>query len=1007
MSSKEDKKAEKLRLAEEKKQKKLEEKLAKKAAKESAAVQRRVSKDIKTAKRPKKASAIPSMTLSTSSSSSTEPTDSRRESMHSRATVSEESETDSRRGIEDVPKAPFETPTQQPVLYEDALAENPLLDNGVGMVAQALFTGDEEEAPQTVLSSDDLDLDGPVNMGEGVFGMVFECKILSMGVKDVRDGDPSDNSEWVKVVVKKLQRGASVENRALFVKEAAVMEKVEHPNLLRAYGSILSDNTNMIVFESHGIGNLKTYLENSRKASLSFFDQVNMIQDVATGLEYLHEKNVVHKDMAARNCLVTVNNRVRIGDFGLSKTRFPNDYHPLPTKCSGTLPLRWMAPESLESLEFSQASDVWSFGITVWEIISHGNQPYSLLSTSEIVAHVLEGGKVKLKRDTNQSLIEIFDTIVSTEASARPAMSTVVSTISSLVNNETKRVEALKDWPSATEVLKTAESNVVPNNAYHDPDDAKESEEPYDELKKVKNKFKKGTKLVSKKSYRSLGRFKEAENPEEEFDDFANQNCPELNAENLTITEELGQGAFGIVVKGKYTKPNGDVVNCACKTLKEDTNAESLDSLVAEAQLVASFDHPNVIACFGQVTKSAPAMIVFEFMSNGSLLGYLEEAPELPRLQRLMQMAIDVAKGMSHLEKRCFIHRDLAARNILVDEELHCKISDFGLSRDLDDDTYYQSEGGMVPIRWTPPEAYKYKKYSTSSDVWSYGIALYEIWTKGALPYGKSWTNMNVMLKVEEGYRLPPPAGCPKAVYQLMVQCWNPRRLLRPSFDSISARLDMAYDMLFPAEEEVEVIAALPEEDYGNLDQMYMGVEVPTEADLDSVEDNYLVNPAPAPVIIEPPKKREQAYHSPGMKVATKPDRFSMLGTPTNSSDYKSSTLGSMGMADIKEEKSPNRVNSLRRQRQLSGDDGSEVTKIEYTHTAKVTEMLKLSREKEHRSAVEEIGIGNVLREGLEVEVDNAAYTESVGRAVEENPEYRRGKVKCTCRRFKCVCGAK
>lgn len=105
----------------------------------------------------------------------------------------------------------------------------------------------------------------------------------------------------------------------------------------------------------------------------------------------------------------------------------------------------------------------------------------------------------------------------------------------------------------------------------------------------------------------------------------------------------------------------------------------------------------------------------------------------------------------------------------------------------------------MVPIRWTPPEAYKYKKYSSKSDVWSYGILLYEIWTRAALPYGKDWTNLNVMMEVERGFRLPAPPDCPRAIYKVMMDCWNPMRALRPDFKSLVERLKMAYEMLFTA----------------------------------------------------------------------------------------------------------------------------------------------------------------------------------------------------------------
>lgn len=462
-----------------------------------------------------------------------------------------------------------------------------------------------------------------------------------------------------------------------------------------------------------------------------------------------------------------------------------------------------------------------------------------------------------------------------------------------------------------------------------------------------------------------------------------------------------------------------------------------MDALIAESELVAGFDHPNVVACYGQITIGTPAMIIFEFMANGSLYGYLEDLPELPRLQRLMQMAIDTAKGMAHLEEKNFIHRDLATRNVLVAEDMTCKISDFGLSRDLDDDTYYESEGGMVPIRWTPPEAYKYKKYSTASDVWSYGITLYEIWTKAAIPYGKKWTNMNVMLNVEKGYRLPPPEGCPKAVYQLMVQCWNPRRKMRPTFASIKDRLEMAYDMLFPDEAAVENEVSIGDQDFGDLEQIYLGVEVPTEDNLD--EEVYLMEPTPVKeedkkpitnkdkpktyvgrdVALKPDRfskdimsllnnnQQETARPGPGMLRKTevpspKPDRFANVGK-----DARPSTASVASIAADKDERLSgiNGGKSLRKQKDYS--EAVEVEdKVEYTSSAKVAEVLALSRQKEVQSAVEETGVARVAAMGIK-DVKTSTFVESVGRAVDVKPVGQGQRKRCVCRRFKCVCDFK
>ncbi|KAL5486806.1 hypothetical protein EMCRGX_G019336 [Ephydatia muelleri] len=158
---------------------------------------------------------------------------------------------------------------------------------------------------------------------------------------------------------------------------------------------------------------------------------------------------------------------------------------------------------------------------------------------------------------------------------------------------------------------------------------------------------------------------------------------------------------------------------------------------------------------------------------------------------QLLRYSKHVAQGMNYLSNKSFIHRDLAARNVLVvtkGKELICKIADFGLSRNLEDENYYISKGGMVPVKWTAPEAILYKKYSTASDVWSYGCLLYEIWSVGHKPFeGK--TNVEVIEKVDAGYRLPPPPGCPLFIYQTMIQCWNKDSHNRPQFRDIHLSL--------------------------------------------------------------------------------------------------------------------------------------------------------------------------------------------------------------------------
>ncbi|RMC02008.1 hypothetical protein DUI87_21170 [Hirundo rustica rustica] len=231
----------------------------------------------------------------------------------------------------------------------------------------------------------------------------------------------------------------------------------------------------------------------------------------------------------------------------------------------------------------------------------------------------------------------------------------------------------------------------------------------------------------------------------------------------------------------------------AIKTLKVGYTERQRRDFLSEASIMGQFDHPNIIHLEGVVTKSRPVMIITEFMENCALDSFLRLNDGQFTVIQLVGMMRGIAAGMKYLSEMNYVHRDLAARNILVNSNLVCKVSDFGLSRFLEDDpadpTYTSSLGGKIPIRWTAPEAIAYRKFTSASDVWSYGIVMWEVMSYGERPYW-DMSNQDVINAVEQDYRLPPPMDCPTALHQLMLDCWVRDRNLRPKFAQIVNTLD-------------------------------------------------------------------------------------------------------------------------------------------------------------------------------------------------------------------------
>ncbi|XP_032903828.1 ephrin type-B receptor 2 isoform X1 [Amblyraja radiata] len=252
-------------------------------------------------------------------------------------------------------------------------------------------------------------------------------------------------------------------------------------------------------------------------------------------------------------------------------------------------------------------------------------------------------------------------------------------------------------------------------------------------------------------------------------------------------------GEFGEVCSGHLKLPGKREIFVAIKTLKSGYTEKQRRDFLSEASIMGQFDHPNVIHLEGVVTRSNPVMIITEFMENGSLDSFLRQNDGQFTVIQLVGMLRGIAAGMKYLADMSYVHRDLAARNILVNSNLVCKVSDFGLSRFLEDDTsdptYTSALGGKIPIRWTAPEAIQYRKFTSASDVWSYGIVMWEVMSYGERPYW-DMTNQDVINAIEQDYRLPPPMDCPTALHQLMLDCWQKDRNNRPKFGQIVNTLD-------------------------------------------------------------------------------------------------------------------------------------------------------------------------------------------------------------------------
>ncbi|XP_072570888.1 tyrosine-protein kinase SYK isoform X2 [Paramormyrops kingsleyae] len=266
-----------------------------------------------------------------------------------------------------------------------------------------------------------------------------------------------------------------------------------------------------------------------------------------------------------------------------------------------------------------------------------------------------------------------------------------------------------------------------------------------------------------------------------------------ISRSQLTLEDgELGSGNFGTVMRGTYKMQKSEKT-VAVKILKNDENNLSVrEEMLQEASVMQQLDNPYIVRMIG-ICEAENLMLVMELASLGPLNKFLPKNRHLS-VKNITELVHQVSMGMKYLEEHNFVHRDLAARNVLLVTQHYAKISDFGLSKALaDENNYYKAKThGKWPVKWYAPECMNYFKFSCKSDVWSFGVLMWETYSYGQKPY-KGMKGNEVLQMIESGERMAAPANCPPEVYELMKTCWTYKPDERPGFNVVEPRLRNYY----------------------------------------------------------------------------------------------------------------------------------------------------------------------------------------------------------------------
>ncbi|XP_062292483.1 protein tyrosine kinase 2aa [Scomber scombrus] len=266
----------------------------------------------------------------------------------------------------------------------------------------------------------------------------------------------------------------------------------------------------------------------------------------------------------------------------------------------------------------------------------------------------------------------------------------------------------------------------------------------------------------------------------------------EIQRERIDLGRCIGEGQFGDVHQGVYSCPDKPSLPVAIKTCKNCTSDSVREKFLQEALTMRQFDHPHIVKLIGVITEN-PVWIIMELCTLGELRSFLQVRKYSLDLATLILFAYQLSTALAYLESKRFVHRDIAARNVLVSSVDCVMLGDFGLSRYMEDSSYYKASKGKLPIKWMAPESINFRRFTSASDVWMFGVCMWEILMYGIKPF-QGVKNNDVIGRIENGERLAMPPQCPPTLYSLMTKCWSYDPSKRPRFTELKTQLSTILD---------------------------------------------------------------------------------------------------------------------------------------------------------------------------------------------------------------------